>query len=72
MKTDGRLLKQTQKRLRLKDAEVCVAAGLSMGTLRRVYENHPKVTDESVDKVKAALEELREKLAYTINSKAAG
>jgi len=68
---DGRKLKATQKRLRLKDAEVCAEAGVSMGTLRRVYGNHPNVTDESVNKVLKALEVLRQKMAFAINSKAA-
>lgn len=69
---NGGELKAAQKRLRLKDAEVCVEAGVSMGTLRRVYENHPKVTDESVNKVLMALETLRQKVGFNFKSKVAG
>jgi DNA-binding LacI/PurR family transcriptional regulator len=69
---DGHVLKAAQKRLRLKDAEVCAEAGVSIGTLHRVYNNHPTVTDESVNKVLKALEVLRQKLARTINAKAFG
>lgn len=68
---DGRELKATQKRLRLKDAEVCAEAGVSIGTLRRVYENHPNVTEASVNKILKALEVLRQKMAFAINSKTA-
>jgi DNA-binding LacI/PurR family transcriptional regulator len=52
-------MKSIQKRLRVTDAEICAEAHLSMATLRRVYSDHPKVTRESVDKVKQALEVLR-------------
>lgn len=69
---DGREMRATQKRLRLKDAEVCAEAGVSIPTLRRVYENHPKVTEESVNKVLKALEALRKELAPVFNSKVAG
>ncbi len=69
----GKILKDTQKRLRLKDAEVCVEAGVSIGTLARVYADHPRVTDESVNKVIRALEALRNKFALVVNnSKSAG
>lgn len=67
---NGQSLKAMQKRLRLRDAEICAEAGVSMGTLRRVYEDHPKVTDDSVNKVAKALEALRRKLLFTIESKA--
>lgn len=70
--TNGRELREKQKRLRLREAEVCAEAGVSIGTLRRVYENHPRVTEESVNKVVRALEALRQKMAFLINSKAAG
>jgi tRNA splicing ligase len=69
---NGCELKATQKKLRLKDAEVCAEAGVSIGTLRRVYMNHPNVTEDSVNKVLKALEALRQKMAIVINSKAAG
>jgi transcriptional regulator with XRE-family HTH domain len=69
---NGKTLKATQKRLRLKDAEICAEAGVSIGTLRRVYADHPNVTEESVNKVLRALEALRQKMAIAINSKAAG
>ncbi len=69
---DGGDLKATQKRLRLKDAEVCAKAGVSMGTLRRVYRNHPTVTEESVNKVSKALEVLRVEMVSAITSQAAG
>lgn len=69
---DGRELRATQKRLRLKEAEVCAEAGVSTGTLRRVYENHPRVTEDSVNKVLKALETLRMRMASVVNSKVAG
>lgn len=65
----GSELRAKQKRLRLKDAEVCAEAGISIGTLQRVYGDHPKVTEDSVNKVSTALEALRAKLAPAYNSK---
>jgi DNA-binding LacI/PurR family transcriptional regulator len=67
---DGNDLKAIQKRLRLKDAEVCVEAGVSIGTLRRIYSNEPTVTQESVNKVLTALERLRHRLMASLNAKA--
>jgi DNA-binding LacI/PurR family transcriptional regulator len=69
---DGTELKAIQKRLRLKDAEVCAEAGVSMGTLQRVYGCHPRVTDDSVNKVLRALETLRQRVAASASSKVAG
>lgn len=68
----GNELKATQKRLRLRDAEVCAEAGISIGTLHRVLRDHPRVTPDSVNKVSRAIEILRQKMVVAINSKAAG
>lgn len=69
---NGQELKAIQKRLRLKDAEICAEAGISIGTLRRVYGQNPTVTDESVNKVSKALDTLRQKMADALNAKEAG
>lgn len=69
--SNGVTLKATQKRLRLKDAEVCATAGVSIGTLHRVYSDHPTVTKESVEKIRGALETLRKQLVQSLG-KAAG
>lgn len=70
--TRGTKLRAMQKRLRLKAAEICAEAGVSMGTLQRIYLDHPKVTDESVSKVIEALETLRQRVAADASSKVAG
>jgi hypothetical protein len=67
----GYELKQIQKLLRVKDAEVCAEAGIAINTLRRVYSDNPNVTQESVEKVKHALEILRERLRRSLDFKVA-
>lgn len=65
MTFDGVALRAAQKRFRLTEAEVCAEAGVSIGTLRRVYENNPRVRLETVNKVQDALESCRRKLSET-------